>query len=193
MFYQLLYDDLSQWRAYSGGEGGYAIEFDSSQLRIAGGPHEILLLRVEYNLEKQAVILDGFVQYIEQYYVEAEGRKLAPSLDVWAEEFTKYFLEQFYILATCLKGSAFEAEREWRLVYTFRPDDPTLMRFRQRQSMMSRHLPLRLGMLPIRRVLIGPCRHPLLSRIAVNDLLQAYKYYAAVGQTDVTKIPYRAV
>jgi hypothetical protein len=188
-----LYDDLSQWRAYSGGEGGYAIEFDSSKLRIAGGTHEIILLRVEYNLEKQAVIVDGFLQYIEQYYTEAEGRKLAPSLEAWAQEFAKYFLEQFFVIATCLKSSAFEAEREWRLVNTYRPDDPTLMQFRQRQSMMSRHLPLRLGMLPITRALVGPCRHPLLSRIAVNDLLQTYKYHAAVGRTDLTKIPYRAV
>jgi hypothetical protein len=53
--------------------------------------------------------------------------------------------------------------------------------FRQRQSMMSRHLPLRLeGKLPITGITVGPCRDPMLSSIAVDDLLQAYGKAKAV-------------
>ena len=43
-------DDLSQWRAYSGGEGGYAIRFDPLKLRQSGAPDgvlKVLLLKVE--------------------------------------------------------------------------------------------------------------------------------------------------
>ena len=48
---------------------------------------------------------------------------------------------------------------------------------------MSRHLPLALnGQLPITGVLVGPCRYPVLSRIAVNDLLEANGYDAAIGR-----------
>jgi hypothetical protein len=40
-------DDLSQWRAYGGGEGGYAIEFDSLHLR-QNQPPTTILGKVEY-------------------------------------------------------------------------------------------------------------------------------------------------
>jgi hypothetical protein len=43
-------DDLAQWRAYSGGEGGYAIRFDPQKLAKSGLSNEILLHRVEYDL-----------------------------------------------------------------------------------------------------------------------------------------------
>jgi hypothetical protein len=47
--------------------------------------------------------------------------------------------------------------------------------------MMSRHLPLRLeGKLPITGITVGPCRDPMLSSIAVDDLLQAYGKAKAV-------------
>jgi hypothetical protein len=94
----------------------------------------------------------------------------------------------------CLKDPAFEPEKEWRLIYVYRPDDPTKMIFRQRQSMMSRHLPLCLeAKLPITGITVGPCRYPVLSRIAVNDLLHAHDYDPALLSVEVTKIPYRAL
>jgi hypothetical protein len=41
-------DDLSQWRAYGGGEGGYAIGFDTSTLLPALSRDEVLLVRSFY-------------------------------------------------------------------------------------------------------------------------------------------------
>jgi Protein of unknown function (DUF2971) len=193
--FSILGDDLAQWRAYSGGEGGYAIRFDPQKLAKSGMSNEILLHRIEYDLGKQATLLDDILTRAERYYVECEGRARAPNLEEWAQEFLDLYLSYIETFLLCLKDPAFEAEREWRLVYTYRPDDPTCMCFRQRQSMMSRHLPLRLeGKLPITGVMVGPCRYPLLSRIAVSDLLQANGYDPAViKEVAVTKIPYRAV
>src|ERR1700723_398094 len=49
-------DDLSQWRAYSGGEGGYAIQFDRIKLFLSELPRHPsdaaqILMRVQYNTE----------------------------------------------------------------------------------------------------------------------------------------------
>jgi hypothetical protein len=193
--FSTLGDDLAQWRAYSGAEGGYAIRFDPQQLAKSGRSNDILLHRVEYDLLKQATSLDDILARAERYYIECEGRARAPNLEEWAQEFLGLYLSYIEPFLICLKDPAFAAEQEWRLIYTYRPDDPTPMHFRQRQSMMSRHLPLCLcGRLPITGILVGPCRYPLLSRIAVSDLLQAAGYDSAVIRgVDVTKIPYRTV
>jgi hypothetical protein len=47
-------DDLSQWRAYAGGKGGYAIRFYMQKLAKSGVGCECLLLKVEYEPENQA-------------------------------------------------------------------------------------------------------------------------------------------
>jgi hypothetical protein len=193
--FSTLGDDLSQWRAYSGGEGGYAIRFDPQQLAKSGLSNEILLHRVEYNPGMHAKFLDDILAWAERYYTESESRSRTQNAEEWTKEFVALYLSYIETFLVCLKDPAFAAEQEWRLIYTYRPDDPTPMRFRQRQSMMSRHLPLRLeGRLPITGVIVGPCRYPLLSRIAVSDLLQTAGYDAAIiNAVDVTKIPYRAV
>jgi hypothetical protein len=155
---------------------------------------ECLLLKVEYEPENQANLLDDIVNQAEQHYINCESRQRAAKLDEWTQEFVHFYLSRIEIFLACLKHPAFRAEKEWRLVCPLSPDNPAPMRFLQRQSMMSRHLPLALnGQLPITGVLVGPCRYPMLSRIAVNDLLQANGYDAAIARVDVTEIPYRTI
>jgi len=114
--FSMLGDDLAQWRSYSGGEGGYAIRFDPQKLAKSGQPNEILLLRVEYDLGKQASLLDDILTRAERYYTECEGRARAPNLEEWAQEFLGLYLPYIELFLVCLKDPAFEAEREWRLV-----------------------------------------------------------------------------
>lgn len=193
-------DDLSQWRAYSGGEGGYAIEFDPMKLIIAGllptqdgktGAHS-LLVRVEYNSTNQASILDEIVKLTEELFRNLSGAKKAPTIDAWADEFCRSWVDTLAFYAPCIKNPAFEDEKERRLIYYLRPDDLKSMRFRQRQSMMSRHIPLRLNKpLPITKVLVGPCRHPRLSQVAAGDLLAAAGYDPDIVKVELTEVPYR--
>src|SRR5215468_10690265 len=61
--------------------------------------------------------------------------------NIYRDVILKPRLWEIEILFVCLKHPAFAAEREWRLVNYYGPDDPTPMKFRQRTSMMSRHLP----------------------------------------------------
>jgi hypothetical protein len=193
-------DHLSQWRAYSGGEGGYAIQFDPIKLREAGflpAPDgklvpQIFLVRVEYNPVNHASMFDDILKWTEQFFLGLGGATKAPTIDAWADEFCRYWLERLAFYAPCIKDPSFEDEKEWRLIYYLRPDDPTSMQFRQRQSMMSRHIPLHLKKpLPITQAIVGPCRHPRLSQVAVGDLLLAGGYDPSTVKVEITRVPYR--
>jgi hypothetical protein len=191
-------DDLSQWRAYSGGEGGYAIQFDPIKLREAGflprpdGKIEpkILLVRVEYDPSNHAAMFDDILKWTEQFFLGLDGAKKA-TVEAWADEFCRYWLDRLSFYAPCIKNPSFKEEKEWRLIYYFRPDDLKSMQFRQRQSMMTRHIPLCLKKpLPITEVLVGPCRHPRLSKIVAGDLLVSGGYDPSTDVT-LTRVPYR--
>jgi hypothetical protein len=193
-------DDLSQWRAYSGGEGGYAIQFEPTELREAGflpmpdgtTQPQIMLVRVEYDPSNHATMFDDILVWTEKFFLGLEGAKKAPTVEAWADEFCLYWIERLSFLAPCIKNSSFQDEREWRLIYYLRPDDPTKMQFRQRQSMMSRHIPLRLKKpLRITEVLVGPCRHPRLSQVAAGDLLLTGGYDPNAVKVQITGVPYR--
>jgi hypothetical protein len=75
-----------------------------------------------------------------------------------------------------------------------RPSDVPRLRFRQRQSMLARHLPLALrsnnGLLPIG---VGPSRHKAISKVSVGDLLASKGYPEPVyGKVRVSEIPFQA-
>jgi hypothetical protein len=185
-------DDLSQWRAYSGGEGGYTIQFDPNKL-VQTGELQVWLVKVNYKPEDHTVMFDEVLRWGEQRFVELEcARRVSPNQQAWVDEFVGYYIWSLGLLAACLKHPKFEGEREWRLIYQLRDDDVEGMQFRQRQSMMSRHLPLRLPQrLPITGVVVGPCRHPELSKIAVCDLLKQAGYDLNVVKVEITDVPYR--
>jgi len=62
-------DDLSQWRAYGSGEGGYAIEFDSVYLRGMSHQQQILLGQVEYNERRQDAFLDDLLNHTIKFFL----------------------------------------------------------------------------------------------------------------------------
>ena len=193
-------DDLSQWRAYSGGEGGYSIQFDPIKLRESGfitAPDgktkpQTFLVRVEYDPMNHATMFDDILKWTEQFFLGLSGAAAAPTIDAWAEEFCRYWLYHLAFYAPCIKNPAYTDEKEWRLIYHFGPGDPAKIQFRQRQSMMKRHIPLRLKkLLPITQVLVGPCRHPRLSQVAAGDLLLAGGYDPSIVKVEITDVPYR--
>lgn len=183
-------DDLSQWRAYSGGEGDYTIQFDPDALRKKS-EKKIFLLRVEYSLEKQTKLLDSLLDELERIYVESEGANRAPDQKEWAKECISFWMGAVFPFATVLKHPAFSGEKEWRLVYP-PPAGESASQFRQRYSMMSRHVPIKFGdRLPITGIRVGPCRYPDLSRNAVSDLLVSHGYDPSNCPVEVTTVPYR--
>lgn len=186
-------DDLSQWRAYSGGEGGYMIEFDADALKNT--IQEVSLGRVVYDTKKMRKILTAMVKEVARIYSKSEGAKLARNKndkDEWAEECVKFWLQTVWHFAVFFKHKSFEAEEEYRLVHIL-PEDAFATRFLQRDSMMSRHVPLKFEkkLLPIVGVCVGPCKYPELSSIAVGDLLEANGYDRNNIEIWATSTPYR--
>jgi hypothetical protein len=73
-------DDLSQWRGYGGGEGGYAIAFDAQHLRQLA--HRGLILgKVEYDEQKQSLFLDEVLTQVVRFYLDGlKKRRALPPL-----------------------------------------------------------------------------------------------------------------
>jgi hypothetical protein len=189
-------DDLSQWRAYGGGEGGYAIEFDSEYIRLLQNP-TMVLGKVEYNAERQDLFIENLLNNCIMFYLDGLRKRRSPSSEQWTSEFLLCWSNLAMVFAPFIKHPKFNGEREWRLVYHLDDDGIRRKRYLQRRSMMTQHVPLRLKLhedgtpcLPLTGIVVGPSRHKEISKISVNDLLRTHGYPPCAR---LTEIPYRVV
>ena len=126
-------------------------------------------------------------------------KKRAPTKEEWALEFLTYWALLVIVFAPYIKHPRFAGEREWRLVYHLQDEAIPRMRYLQRSSMMTKHVPLRLmsrdgqPRLPLTGIVVGPSRHKEISKIAVGDLLRTHGYSDKDVPVSVTTIPYRMV
>jgi hypothetical protein len=188
-------DDLSQWRGYSGGEGGYSIEFDSDSLMrmIHKG---VSLGKIEYDEVRQNVFLDDLLKKTVSFFLDGMEKQRAPTREEWTNDFLACWSWYIEIFAPIIKHPKFKEEREWRLLYPFNDEAIPRMEYMQKSSMLTKHVPLTLmtengkPRLPLKSVVVGPCRHVYISRISVGDLLKTCGYAVPVG---VTEIPYQTV
>lgn len=192
-------DDLSQWRGYGGGEGGYAIAFDAQYLRQLAA-RGMILGKVEYDEQKQSLFLDDVLTHLIRFYLDGLKKKRAPFVDEWTTEFLDFWAANLIEIAPFIKHPRFKGEREWRLVYHFQDEATPRKRYLQRSSMMTQHVPLQLMIqddgrprLPLTGIVVGPCRHKEISRISVGDLLRTHCYSNAEVPVTTTAIPYRTV
>jgi len=189
-------DDLSQWRAYGGNEGGYALQFDFGSLVAAAARIGSVIVPVAYDAGTKHILMNDILRWSECFFVKGLTEKRAPIPVQWVEEFASFWLWNLSFLLPMIKHDAFEAEAEWRLIYWLKDTDIPRMKFTQQQSMMRRHLPLELradvndshSRLPLAGIMVGPTRHPELSRIGINDLLVKRSYAFRASMTD---IPFR--
>jgi Protein of unknown function (DUF2971) len=193
-------DDLSQWRGYAGGEGGYALEFDSQHLRKGLVPGQNTILgKVEYKPEKHDAFMEGVLQAVTRFFRDGLQNNRAPSIEEWTDDFIPYWANLLMIFAPFIKHPKFAGEREWRLVHHFQDEAIPRMRYLQRSSMMTRHVPMRLMMrddkpcLPLKGIVVGPSRHKEVSKISVADLLRSHGYSNQDVPVTLTEIPYRTV
>jgi hypothetical protein len=194
-------DDLSQWRAY-GGPTGYSLCFSVERLiNIVSGFGGINLLSpVLYGWEGGArTLIEDAIKWAEHHFLRGIDRKRAPTVEEWAEDFSRYWLWSLSFYAPFLKHESFRDEAEWRVVHTLMDEDKPNLTFQQRTSMMTRHLPLPLNekkegsaisLLPLERITVGPSNFGPLSRIGVGDLLVKHGYGESVP-VDNSAIPYR--
>jgi hypothetical protein len=182
-------DDLSQWRAYSGGENGYAIGFRASTL--FGHPNS-LLVRVNYDGAQHRAVARDIAKTMFDFYRKGVERRGVGAAEQWASEFFPAFSLMVDNLAPMVKHSAFRSEGEYRIVHHLQDHEMARVKFKQKATLMSRHFPLTFAgspMLPISRVMIGPSRHKAITRVSVDMALRQRGYSA--GLVWQSEIPYQ--
>jgi hypothetical protein len=105
-------DDLSQWRAYGGSMGAYAIGFRSGPLLAACNiPQSIIpvrLARAMYSPLKHRAVLSRLIDAMLETPVEEVSTNYGTAVT--------NFLTAFVDCAAVIKHHAFAAEKEWRLI-----------------------------------------------------------------------------
>jgi hypothetical protein len=117
----------------------------------------------------------------------------------WKDEFPIAWGRLAGQLAPMVKDPAFRGENEYRIVHEFKSDEMSKLRFRQKQNLMSLHLPLvfpppntatHTTLLPIVEVMVGPSRHKEVSRLRVGVLLRQ-RGYPPVVQVTMSSVPFQ--
>ena len=187
-------DDLSQWRAYCSGENSYAIGFRAGGLF---GQSNSLVARVNYDRQQHKAVTERVVDATIQFYREGIEKERAASPSEWASEFLPNWGNWVGQLAPMVKDSSFSAEKEYRFVHQLQQHEVGRIRFRQRATLMARHLPVsfpqpvrtRSPMLPIVKVQVGPTRHKSVTSIGVDTLLRQMGY--GPNLVSVSEIPFQ--
>lgn len=125
-----------------------------------------------------------------------DGR--AANREEWISEFLPEWQAAMEQIGPMLKDPAFEKEAEFRCIRYLDPNESNLVEFRQKRTLLARHLPLAFPppdrpsdrVLPISHVIVGPCRHPMVTKASVEMLLQK-KGYDARGMVSVSRVPFQ--
>ena len=189
-------DDLGQWRGYGGGECGYAIGFRSQVVLDAINLRpNALLLPMGYADDIHSFIVADVIRWAEIYFRQGLDRGLSDPV-AWATEFVAAFGDALTLIAATVKHPKFSGERERRIAAFLQEGEHGQMIFRQKRTLLARHLPLSLTVdvegaqkLPVTRIYVGPGPAQKASKISVGDLLlqQSYKDVPV----EISKIPYR--
>jgi hypothetical protein len=185
-------DDLGQWRGYGGGQCGYAIGFDPERLLKALNQNRpgSLFLPMNYDLARQQFLVDDVLRNAQIYF--ASGVSKHPDLQRWAAEFLAAFSWEMDIFACMTKHPSFASETERRILTAFAVGETGQLEFRQKQTLLARHLPLDLrndGRLPITRICIGPGPAQRVSQVSVGDLLIKTGYVGI--PVTLSSVPFR--
>lgn len=179
-------DDLSQWRAYGGGEGGFAIGFDTANLLKVFKGKLCYASYVLYDPRKQHEYAEVLINKTMDLY----NRHLA--VHHGDDGYSERWYEAWRAVASCLaplvKYPAFLGEDEWRIVYI--PATPSEFHFQDSFTSIRPFVEVEIdpGTL-IKEVLVGPGPSKDLNKIALDMLLG--KKGISVCNIEISQIPYR--
>ncbi|MDD5276148.1 MAG: DUF2971 domain-containing protein [Methylovulum sp.] len=108
-------DQLSQWRAY-GRDMGYAISFDFQALKEKTDTEKWLLVRCEYDANKQRQLIGKLIDLALKEPVKHMGSLWNNALSdtmYQGETNIRHFLQKFGLI---FKNGKFSEEKEWRLI-----------------------------------------------------------------------------
>jgi len=122
-------DDLSQWRAYSGGENGYAIAFLASGFFNRGS----IVARVNYDEKQHKQVAENVAYSTMLFFKQGLSARSAgeapPNIDAWITEFLGVLEKIIERLATMVKDPGFRGENEYRIVHELQAHEIGQLRF----------------------------------------------------------------
>lgn len=188
-------DDLGQWRGYGGGVCGYAIGFRSDGiLKALERRSSSLLVPLVYNKDVHEVIANEIIDFAAKLY-NREVAKFESNRDQFAIELRATLAFEMDLVVSAVKHHKFEFEHERRIVTKLFEGEHGALQFRQKSTLLARHLPIDLlpnvddTLLPIEAIVVGPGPAQKVTQIAVSDLLFQNGYNPnIVSRSDV---PYR--
>ena len=205
-------DRLSQWRAYSGRNGGYSIGFRAPYLQDVGATFlekNIGWLRPDPKPLKRCQYRDENAKH-SAAFASQQGKSGStnPSVsedcnpvneskvasDAQTKQFATDLLSLVLELAASLKHKGFEEEEEWRIALFLKEKTTSVaLKFRPGNSMPVPYLEIDLPPKPWQRgveeVIVGPCPNPKEAVQSVESLLKS-NHFAGVRVTP-SGIPYR--
>jgi hypothetical protein len=154
-----------------------------------------LLLPLSYTDNIHNVIVSDVLRWAECYYLQGLDRGIAEPIE-WAKEFVAVFGYELSLIAALVKHPKFSGEAERRIATHYQDGDLKDLIFRQKRTLLARHLPLDIKIvvenalqLPITRVMVGPGPAQKVTKIGVGDLLLKHGYKNI--PVELSKVPYR--
>jgi hypothetical protein len=182
-------NDLSQWRAYGQGEGGFSIGFSLLELQKSTG----YLLPCIYQSNLQQRFAEQALQkLLAEWTLHVSHLPLTTQKSV-TENLVFAAFKQLALFAAALKNPDFQTEKEWRLI--FQQSDPNKIIIQPKKDLLSGYIEPQLfnngTPLPITELWIGPGRYQRLSYAAAKVLLNQNNF----ARVDIfsSKIPYRVI
>ncbi len=188
-------DSLSQWRAYSGGAGGFSIGFCSDELWDLSNQNTVKFNNRSDPSTNPHIIFSKCVyekndqlELINQVIDSSIKSALSPS-----ESPTLSFMANLELHAPFLKDIAFKEEREWRLVMWLPPNCADRLDFHAGRSTIVPHFSFNLKddreIMHCSEVVVGPTPFPDLSKKSTEAVLQKYGLLYNVVRN--SSVPYR--
>ncbi len=176
-------DHLSQWRAYAGGSGGFALGMRSESLRESAHLQGFYLVPCYYTPSDKQEAVEQLINEFRE--------KMVTSME-WGSRETGQCKAEVTRLAMMFKDSSFDEEREWRLISI--PKMVKELDFRQGTSML---IPFSRFALDKRRdayldsVTVGPTPHRELASNVVRMLLRKLGFSNPDQIVRETRVPFR--
>lgn len=179
-------DSLGQWRGYSNGTQGVAIDFQAEDLRRHFLPYGIELAKVVYGQDETRRELQ---ERLEKFISTNEGNKdlFRDLVDQQSEA-----LEDLIIsLAPRFKHKSFEDEREWRIIVKT-PLQAVTVEYRTRDNVLVPFIKLGSSnlALPIEAVRVGPGKDMDITKQSVEMFLKSTEHYEGVI-VEKSNVPFR--
>jgi hypothetical protein len=187
-------DDLSQWRAYSGGSGGICLQFEPVELAARIGLTGSLFGAVRYTEPEQLQIVTDLCSQIF-----AGAHSVVAGTMAQQEFQTRCFLS-IQLACALMKNHKFANEREWRMVVWAALAPYVTAAVRPGRSMLVPYLSVRLdtvksptgptfgGKLPLSSVWVGPTPHP---DLALRGTWSALNLYSESAELKLSEVPFR--